>query len=47
VLFGSDWPLIAPDRWIKDFEGRGVQPKCTTLILKRNAIRALKLDATA
>ena len=27
MLFGSDFPLIAPDRWIKDFERGGLQAR--------------------
>jgi uncharacterized protein len=38
MLFGSDFPLIAPDRWIAAFK-----PDVHDLILKENAIRALKL----
>ncbi|MGA8444101.1 MAG: amidohydrolase family protein, partial [Roseiarcus sp.] len=45
MLFGSDWPLIAPDRWIKDFLEAGFKPEVHDLILKQNAIRALKIAA--
>jgi len=44
VLFGSDYPLITPDRWIKDFREVGFKPEVQPLILKDNAIRLLKLD---
>jgi len=44
VLFGSDWPLIAPDRWLKDFEEAGFRPEVKPLILKDNAARLLKLS---
>ena len=47
MLFGSDFPLIAPDRWIKDFEEAGFKPEVHDLILKQNAIRALKIAAEA
>ena len=43
VLFGSDWPAIAPDRWLKDFAGLDIKPEVRPLILKENAIRLLKL----
>lgn len=46
MLFGSDYPLIAPDRWLKDFKEAGFKPDVHDLILKENAIRALKLGAT-
>ena len=43
VLFGSDFPLIAPDRWLKDFDEAGFKPEVRPLILKENAIRLLRL----
>jgi len=43
MLFGSDYPLIAPDRWIKDFKEAGFRPEVHDLILKENAITALNL----
>ena len=47
MLFGSDFPLITPDRWMKDFAEAGFKPAVQPLILKDNAIRALKLGAPA
>jgi hypothetical protein len=43
ILFGSDYPLITPDRWIKDFREAGFRPEVQPLILKDNAVRLLKL----
>jgi uncharacterized protein len=43
MLFGSDYPLIAPDRWIKDFREAAFKPEVHDLILKENAIAALGL----
>ena len=43
MLFGSDWPLISPDRWIADFDKAGFKPELKPLLLKENAIRALGL----
>ena len=43
MLFGSDFPLITPDRWMKDFTEAGFKPEVQPLILKENAVRALKL----
>ena len=45
MLFGSDFPLIAPDRWIKDFMDAGFRPEVHDLILKHNAVKALRLGA--
>ena len=45
VLFGSDYPLITPERWMKDFEEAGFKPEVMPGILKGNAVRLLGLDA--
>ena len=47
MLFGSDFPLIKPERWIEDFKLAGFRPEVHDLILKQNAIRALSLRAIA
>jgi predicted TIM-barrel fold metal-dependent hydrolase len=43
VLFGSDYPLITPDRWLKDFAEAGFRDDVKPLILKDNAVRLLRL----
>jgi predicted TIM-barrel fold metal-dependent hydrolase len=43
VLFGSDWPVISPDRWISDFEKLDIKPEVRPLILKENAKKLLGL----
>jgi predicted TIM-barrel fold metal-dependent hydrolase len=45
VLFGSDYPLLTPDRWLADFEKIGIREDVRPLILKENAIRLFGLDA--
>ena len=37
VLFGSDYPLITPERWMKDFGKQGSRPEVMPGILKGNA----------
>jgi predicted TIM-barrel fold metal-dependent hydrolase len=44
VLFGSDYPLLRPERWIRDFEGLDIKPEVRPLIMKDNAVRVLGLD---
>jgi predicted TIM-barrel fold metal-dependent hydrolase len=44
VLFGSDFPLLTPDRWLADFEELDVKPEVRPLILKENAARLLGLS---
>ncbi|HEV2778701.1 MAG TPA: amidohydrolase family protein [Actinophytocola sp.] len=43
VLFGSDFPLITPDRWLTDFDTLDIKPEVRPLILKHNAARLLNL----
>ena len=43
VLFGSDYPLITPERWMKDFEVAGFREEVMPGILKGNAVRLLGL----
>jgi predicted TIM-barrel fold metal-dependent hydrolase len=43
MLFGSDFPLITPERWLADFEKLPIRDEVRPLVLKDNAIRLLKL----
>jgi predicted TIM-barrel fold metal-dependent hydrolase len=43
VLFGSDYPMITPDRWLRDFEQADFKDEVRPLILKENAARLLGL----
>jgi predicted TIM-barrel fold metal-dependent hydrolase len=43
MLFGSDFPLIQPDRWLEDFRQVGFREEVQPLILKQNAIGLLGL----
>jgi predicted TIM-barrel fold metal-dependent hydrolase len=44
MLFGSDFPLIKPDRWLADFEKIPIRDEVRPLILKENAVRLLGLQ---
>src|SRR6202161_3213145 len=44
VLFGTDYPLLTPERWLKDFETLDFKPEAKAKILKSNAVRVLGLD---
>ena len=44
VLFASDYPLITPDRWMKDFDHSDFRDEVKPLILKDNAVRLLGLS---
>jgi predicted TIM-barrel fold metal-dependent hydrolase len=47
MLFGSDFPLITPERWFADFEKVGFKDEVKPLILKQNAIDLLGLRKAA
>tara|TARA_Y100000588_G_scaffold124104_1_gene135969 strand:+ start:2116 stop:2964 length:849 start_codon:yes stop_codon:yes gene_type:complete len=44
VLFGSDYPFITPDRWLKDWEQIPIKDEIQPKILYENARRALHID---
>jgi predicted TIM-barrel fold metal-dependent hydrolase len=44
ILFGSDYPVMTPERWIGDFDKLQIKPEVRPLILKQNAARLLKLS---
>ena len=43
MLFGSDYPLITPDRWLADFETLEIRDEVRPLVLKENAVRLFGL----
>lgn len=43
VLFGSDFPLLTPDRWLRDVEQTALKPERLPGILRDNAARLLGL----
>jgi uncharacterized protein len=43
VLFGSDYPVLTPDRWLADFDQLDIKPAVRPKILKSNAARLLNL----
>ena len=45
MLFGSDWPMITPERWLSDFEKIEIKDEVRPLIMKANAARLLGLRA--
>ena len=47
VLFGSDYPMITPERWLSDFSQIGIRDEVRPLILKENALKLLRLKDTA
>jgi predicted TIM-barrel fold metal-dependent hydrolase len=45
ILFGSDYPVMSPERWLADFEKLAIKPEVRPLILKQNAAKLLGLGA--
>ncbi len=43
MLFGTDYPLITPDRWLVDFDKIAIRDEVRPLILKENAVRLFGL----
>ncbi len=47
VLFGTDYPLLTPERWLRDFELLDIKPEVVPKILRDNAARLLRLGDAA
>jgi hypothetical protein len=43
VLFGSDYPVLTPDRWLRDFAAAPFKDEVRPLILKENALHLFGL----
>jgi predicted TIM-barrel fold metal-dependent hydrolase len=43
MLFGSDYPLLTPDRWMADFQSIAIKDEVRPLIMKENAMRLFGL----
>jgi hypothetical protein len=44
VLFGSDYPLLNPDRWMAAFDKLEIKDEVRPLIMKANAVKLLRLQ---
>jgi predicted TIM-barrel fold metal-dependent hydrolase len=44
MLFGTDYPVISPERWMSDLDELGLKPEVVEKILRTNAMRLLKLE---
>jgi predicted TIM-barrel fold metal-dependent hydrolase len=43
ALFGTDYPFIKPDRWLRDFEKLDIKPEVKPKIMIENAKKVLGL----
>jgi uncharacterized protein len=44
ILFGSDYPVMSPERWMEDFAKLAIKPEVRPLILKENAAKLLNIS---
>jgi predicted TIM-barrel fold metal-dependent hydrolase len=44
MLFGADYPLITPDRWLADFEALPTRDEVRPLVLEDNSGRLFGLE---
>jgi uncharacterized protein len=44
VLFGTDWPVIDPERAVQEVDGLGLRPDPYRKMMRDNAMRIFKLD---
>jgi predicted TIM-barrel fold metal-dependent hydrolase len=47
VLFGTDFPVLTPERWLQGFDELGLKEEVRPLILKQNALRLLGEEVSA
>ena len=43
ILFGSDYPVLHPEKWVEEFDKLPIKPEVRTKIMKENAVRLLRL----
>jgi predicted TIM-barrel fold metal-dependent hydrolase len=43
IMFGSDYPVLTPEKWMEEFDKLPIKPEVRPLILKMNAARLLRL----
>ncbi len=47
VLFGTDWPVIDPERAVQEIETLGLRPESKALLMRDNALRVFHLPESA
>jgi predicted TIM-barrel fold metal-dependent hydrolase len=43
ALFGTDYPFVKPDRWLKDFEKLDMKPEVRPKVMLENAKKVLRM----
>lgn len=47
VLWGTDWPVIDPERSVREVEELGLRPEAKRLLMRDNALRIFRLPESA
>jgi uncharacterized protein len=47
VLFGTDWPVIDPERAVREIDAMGLRPESQQLLMRDNALRVFRLPESA
>ena len=47
VMFGTDWPVISPERAVHEVDNLGLKPESHALLMRENALRVFNLPITA
>lgn len=47
VLFGSDWPVIDPERGVTEIDALGLRPDSKAMLMRDNALRVFRLPESA
>ncbi len=45
ILFGTDWPVIDPERAVREIDALNLRPESKRLLMRDNALRVFKLPA--
>ena len=43
VMFGTDWPVISPERAVQEVKNLGLKPESHALLMRENALRVFNL----
>jgi predicted TIM-barrel fold metal-dependent hydrolase len=44
-MFGTDWPVIDPERAVKEVDDLGMNDEAKQMLMRDNALRVFKLPA--
>jgi hypothetical protein len=45
-MFGTDWPVIDPERAVAEVDDLGFRDEAKQLLMRDNALRVFKLDGS-